>query len=450
MSTIYVNKNGSDANNGSTAALAKVTISAGITAAGGGGTVIVGSGSYNELLTVPMGMTMYADGNVVIDGQGSSSNPLVTISGGYSNATTYLYPYTTGGWWIFKNCTATSVINATNTQSPAFYNFKNCILLSNSNSYGIYINTSNNANTTSMVNCVLSGFTNTALYPYNGYAGGVQTILMVNSCTFYNNAIAIYGQSPSGTTCSINQNIFVSNTTALRLVVANASVSAINNNNDFYGNTNIYITGTGTYTTLASVQALGYGWEVTSLTTNPSFLDTTNNIFYPKTNLNPLLQIGAYAFGKVTGSANAGSDSTWKIITSLDSPAQSGTGWYNADTNITQDGTTKDFILNAGTSGVIVSPVYDLGSTQYISTVNIAGTQIWPAAGAMNGKMIDTTSTDIRPNYQTIRVRGQNTAFNQGAASPSWVEVKSDNTFTPIVARYFQIECTLRGDDVGA
>jgi len=441
MATIYVNKNGSDANNGSTAALAKVTISAGITAAGSGGTVIVGSGSYNELLTVSASQTLYADGNVVLDGNGQASSQLVS-----GNNLSFI-PYTTGGTWTFKNSPGSIIFNLGTTAPTVTFNF--CTFISNSNNTGITygLNTVNGVIT--ITNCVFIGFSSVAVTSSGG--GGLLTFNITKN-TFYNCTIALQPSILSQVQISgtITQNIFSTGTTAIQVPSANSSlVNVALNNNDYYGYTNLLKTSTGTYTTLGQVQAIN-SLEVNGMVTNPAFLDTTNAILYPTVNLNPLMQIGAYAFGKTTGSANAGTDTTWKIINALDSPAQSGTGWYNADTNITQDGTTKDFILNAGTSGIIVSPVYDLGSPQFVSSVNIAATQIWAAAGATNGKMIDTTSTDIRPNYQTIRVRGQTTAFNQGDASPSWVEVKSDNTFTSIVARYFQIECTLRGDDVGA
>ena len=455
MSTIYVNKNGSDANNGSTAALAKVTISAGITAAGSGGTVIVGSGSYNELISTSMsGCTFYADGNVVIDGQGLSATQLIYYGGYYNPSAAFSWlPYTNGGYWIFKNSPGSSLIAKASQLSGNFTStYQNCIFLGGGIAYGINYAALGNPCVLTVNKCVFSNFSSQAI---NAQTYASADTLYITNSTFYNCAIGIYIYHSMGLigvhSGNIIQNIFSTGTTAISNSQEVLTTALNINNNDYYGYTNFMISGANTYTMAGGISALqALGWELNGMVTNPAFLDTTNAILYPTVNLNPLMQIGAYAFGKTTGSANAGTDTTWKIINALDSPAQSGTGWYNADTNITQDGTTKDLILNAGTSGIIVSPVYDLGSPQFVSSVNIAATQIWAAAGATNGKMIDTTSTDIRPNYQTIRVRGQTTAFNQGDASPSWVEVKSDNTFTTIVARYFQIECTLRGDDVGA
>ena len=61
------------ANNGSTALLAKLTISAAITAAGSANTtIIIGSGLYNEKITIGVGdtCTVYCDGVVTLDGTG--------------------------------------------------------------------------------------------------------------------------------------------------------------------------------------------------------------------------------------------------------------------------------------------------------------------------------------------------------------------------------------------
>lgn len=52
MAIIYINKSGSDANNGSTKELAKLTIQGAINASATNDTFIVGSGRYQESLTL--------------------------------------------------------------------------------------------------------------------------------------------------------------------------------------------------------------------------------------------------------------------------------------------------------------------------------------------------------------------------------------------------------------
>ena len=200
------------------------------------------------------------------------------------------------------------------------------------------------------------------------------------------------------------------------------------------------------YSTFAAWQAALF--DVSSLNQNPNFIDPTNNIFFLTSN--PYggsiynFYYGAYNFGKTTGSAYAGTDTTWKIITSLDSPAQSGTGWLNTDTFVTQNGTTKDFELTSDTVGVITSPVYDVGSVQTSTATGLAGIQVWPT------NMFDTTISDVQPNYQTMEIRASNSAYNQGDASPSWTEIKWGLPMSSMTGRYWQLRVTLRNNDVAA
>ena len=49
--TYYVNKSGSNANNGTTPTLAKLTITAGVALMATGDSLVVGSGFYNETIT---------------------------------------------------------------------------------------------------------------------------------------------------------------------------------------------------------------------------------------------------------------------------------------------------------------------------------------------------------------------------------------------------------------
>lgn len=202
------------------------------------------------------------------------------------------------------------------------------------------------------------------------------------------------------------------------------------------------ITGTGTYTTLAQVQAIN-GWEVGGMTTNPVFEDTTNGILYPTVQLSPLLQIGSYSYSLIRGS-NYNPDSKWNIIAA---GGYDNSGWYNPDGNVTM--VSNMFQLTSGTTGVIWSPVYDLGSSQIIQQFNIEGIQIWPS------NMIDTTTTDVRPNYQTAEIRASATTFAQNNGVIAWTELKNKIDFitqgsTYMTGRFVQVRITLQNADIAS
>ena len=437
--------------------LSKLTISAGITAAGSGGTVIVGSGSYNELISTSMsGCTFYADGNVVIDGNGLSATQLIYYGGSYNPSAAFSWlPYTNGGYWIFKNSPGSSIVTKSSNLSGNFTStYQNCIFLGGGIAYGINYSALGNPVFLTVSKCVFSNFTSQAI---NAQTYASADTLFITNNTFYNCAIGIYiyhTVSLVGThSGGITNNIFSTGTTAIYNSQEVLTTALNINNNDYYGYTNFMISGANTYTMAGGISVLqALGWESGGLTTNPAFLDSTNNLFYTGVNLNPLMQIGAYAYGKNTGSSKAlaSTDTTWQVITSLDVPAQSGSGWYNADGNITQDVTTKDLVLSSGTSGVIVSPVYNLGSAQAITNINLGVTEIWATAGIANGAMIDTTASDVRPNYQTVEMRYSGSAFNQGDVSPSWAEYKYELGFGAVAAQYVQLRVTMRVNDTGA
>jgi hypothetical protein len=202
----------------------------------------------------------------------------------------------------------------------------------------------------------------------------------------------------------------------------------------YYTITN-WIETTNTYTSLATLQAAGY--DLGSVEEQPMFEDATNNVFFLKTASSLSRSQGAIPFGYATGSA--ASDAKWIITAAADN-----TGWYNADGNVTKNGTSGFFELTSGTSGTIVSPIIDLGVVQAIRGLNLGVDQTWGT------NMVDYDKTDVKPNYQTIRVRASGTTFNQDAASPSWTEVKTEQPISVISGRYVQIELTLRSDDVAA
>ena len=237
-----------------------LTIQAGITAAGSGGTVIVGSGLYNEKLTFATSATLFCDGIVVLDGTGIASNPAIYSS--FIGVNIIISPYTSGGQFVVQNHVATNLIYS--TSYAATVNITNAILISSSNT--TCFNGELATSSSSFINVVFSGFTTciTAIF-YNP-----QPLNLLN-CTFYNGTNGIVTGSGSGA-ININNCIFSNFTTAW-----NCASAPTSNNNLYYTITNWKV-GASTYTSLAQVQVAGY--DLLSQVANPNFVDTANNCFY--------------------------------------------------------------------------------------------------------------------------------------------------------------------------
>ena len=427
MSTIYVSKSGNDVNNGSTYLLSKLTISAALTTAGATtSTIIVGSGLYNEKLTIIAGaiITFYADGVVILDGTSIASGQAIYI--GFTGGSANFFPYTTGGCWILQNHVATSLIGVF---SSAAVSYTNMIFISNSNVNAWQ--SAAGAGIPTFTNCVFSGFTTVV-------GGSSQNMPMsFYNCTFYGGTTAIL-TGLSAPVVIISQCIFSNFTTAWNLIVA----PTFSNNNIYYNVTN-YKVGASTYVNQSQVQAAGY--DLNSLWQNPNFVDAANNVFYltsnPNVTNNAYLYYGAYPYGLTRGNVY-NPDNKWLITGSFDN-----SGWYNPDGNITM--VSSLFQLTTGATGVIWSPVYDLTSSQTISQFNVDALQVWGT------NMVDTTKTDVRPNYQTSEIRASATSFNQNDGVIAWTELKNRIPFTTqgstnLTGRYVQLRLTLRNDDVAA
>ena len=422
MATIFCSKSGSDANNGSTYALSKLTIGASITAAGSG-TVIIGSGLYNEKITTTSALLLYFDGVVVLDGTGITTNSAINIG----NSTATLAPYTSGGVLIVQNHNATNLVAVQGAGAGQV--FQNVIFLSSANSVGISMAFGYAANIF-LYNCLFSGFT-TAIYAASGVTA---TPITCYNCTFYNGTTAILlspaGGSPAMT---LANNIFSNFTTAWSFTAA-AVITTINLN-QYYNITN-WVKGASTYTTLPQVQAAGY--DSLSAVSDPQFTDAANNIFYLKAQSSVSPTVGMYPYGLTRGAAND-VGGLWHIIPGA---GYDNSGWYNPDGNITKNGTTGYFELTGGSSGVVWSPVMNLGMVQSISQLNIESIQTFPT------NMIDSTLADVRPNYQTSEIRASNSSFNQNDGTIAWVTVKNNLPFTSITGQYVQVRFTLTSADV--
>jgi len=419
VATYYVNKSGSNANNGTTPTLAKLTIAAGLALTANGDTLIVGSGSYNERITnTNNGFNLYSDGVVLLDGTGLAGTGCA-ITGMAAYQTINIAAYTTGGKFVFKNYNVSSstlgTINLSGTGSTT--NISNCEIYGNVNNT-VGISCSSVAAT--VQNCVFSGCSGYGYYNSGNYQ---QTFV---SNTFYNCGYGIF--CSGGTTATAFYNIFHTCTTSVRI---QSGVTTNLNFNIYYTTTNLLTVNATNYTTLAAVQAIGS--ELQGYSANPSLVDPANGVWY----LSSIGTYGAYPYSSMTKGASANSDGKWIITGSADN-----SGWYNADGHITKNGTDGAFELTSGSSGVIVSPVYDLGSALSNTKISLASQQTWPTA------MLDYTTSDIRPNHQTVRIRASASTFNQGDVSPSWVEVNIESPLTGVNGRYLQVEITFQSADV--
>ena len=437
MATYYVSKSGNDANSGVSYALSKLTIQAAITTAGASTTtIIIGSGLYNEKLTITPAVggytyTFYCDGVVILDGTGLPANRAIDQYVSNNNIT--IAPYTSGGLFIVQNHAVDSSNLYLIYLSGGVINLTNSILIANGNYTGGFSSfTYNPAHT--FTNVVFSGFT--VAYA-NDYAG--PTTIFKN-CTFYGGLNggtcamqwSSYGLAPTITNCIFCNYITAYNVTSL----------PYSNDNIFYNITNWRV-GATTYTSLPQLQSAGY--DSRSVVSNPNFVDVANSNFYLKSqqalfpNVN---QVGMYPYSYVRGASN-NTDSTWQITSLPDN-----TGWYNPDSNVTKNGTTGFFELTSGSVGIIWSPVNDTGTMGTKTTrVSLMLNQSWPT------NMIDTTITDVRPNYQTIEIRASDSLFSQNDGSLAWSEIRTEIILpiaSTIVGRYVQTRLILRNNDVGA
>jgi len=441
MATYYVNKSGSDANAGTSAALAKLTIQAALNLiTGGTHTFIIGAGSYNEKLSIPTSsgagtVTLQCDGIVQLDGSGLATGNAIQNSSTAAVVNLVIQQATGGGRFIFRNYNGTQLIswNWAAVSNGSNVNISYCEFYRTSQSYAIYT-LSRTSFSHAIFNCVFgSGFSNQVYHDDAGSGlGGSQTVQIFNNTFYGATTRAILLELGNAPTAYIYNNV-ISNVTNAWNVTAATTLNA--NTNQYYSVTN-WVKGASTYTTFASLQAAGY--DTTSVVEDPGFVDGTNNIL-AVTNLCSLgAYIGAYPYSYVRGS-NYDPDGDWNITATADAG-----GWYNPDGNVTQNGTTGDFELTAGTSGVIYSPVRDFTNTRTIPRATLWYDAVFPT------NMIDYSTADTVPNYQTLEIRASNTSFTQAAASPSWSEVKANVDFSPYSGRYVQVRLTLRNDDVAA
>lgn len=406
-------------------------------------TIVVGSGSYNERITIAnKSLSLLADGVVVVDGTGLSGTgsgiTFSNVSGASANApfTYILDAYSNGGKWILKNhSTPGDTYGALDLRSynQCTFSAANVEIFGNvNNRTGIAVqNTGSNSPAVSSVSKVfVSGCSAYGIFIQGLGAFGGTSFLYLNSSTIYNCGYGVYFSTISGIT-GINKNIFHTCTTAIR--AAGTPTARIINYNDYYNNTNAGDYNSTLYTTLASLQAINL--ELNGTFANPNLIDPANGVAY----VSSQTLYGAYPYSSATQGLAYDPYVKW-IITAV----QDDTGWYNADGNITKNATTNEFELSNGVSGVIESPVYDIGSVQTIIDIAYVANETWPT------NMVDKDKTDVMPNKQQVEVRADANSFVQASVSPSWITCNAHSLLTSPVGRYVQVRLTLRNDDVGA
>ena len=446
MATWYVSKSGNNGNAGTSYALSKLTISAAISVSSSGDSIVVGSGVYNEYVSLGVNLTLLADGNVVMDGTSLATNPAITLP---SSVNLTIGAYSQGGWWMFQNYVTTgSSVPATGTSTNAIistsgtannYTISNCIFIGTGSQSQFALNAMNGSSSTFQINnCVFSNFA-CAMILIGSNSNSPQGNITNN--TLYNCGIGLWIRGTGSQIVNIVNNIISNVTTAIQFPNNNCT-NASTNYNIYYAITNWKTSG-NTYTTLPA-WAAAVGSDANSLVQNPNFVDANHNVFYltsnPNTTNNAYLYYGAYPYGLTRGT-NYNPDSKWNVIAG---GGYDNSGWYNPDGNITL--VSNLFQLTSGTVGVLWSPVYDLGTSKTITTFGIEGLQVWQT------NMFDTTIKATVPHYQTTEIRASATTFNQNDAVIAWTELRNKIPFITqgsvnLTGRYVQLRITFRSND---
>lgn len=431
---------------GSSTTAAYKTIQSGLGLCSSGDTLYVGSGNYNETISISnISLNIYADGVVNMDGSGLGMvTPLYYYSSVNGTILNFGSSSPNSGCWFFRNYT----VNSTNgtvclyanpsSYGAAYVNLTNVYLFGNTNNInGVFVSHGNQSTgQISLTRCIVANYSNNGVWCYYP-AVSSSSAAYIFSSTFYNCGTAL--KVDNLTYCRVSSTYSIYHTCTYGFVYpASPAGNYFGDFDVFYNVTHLVNYSTTNVDTLAGVQALGA--ETHGSVSDPGLVDPANGVFYITTNSS----YGAFPYSALTRGAGYNPDAKWVITGTIDGSGP-GSGWYCSDGSVTKNGTTGFFELSgAGPTGVIWSPVFDLGSAQYVTQVNLAALQTWST------NMVDTTKTDSKPNYQTIEIRGSLNSFNQNDGSLTWTEIKSNMSFSGIPARYIQVKLTLRNDDIGA
>lgn len=401
MATLYVNANtGNNSNNGTTWALAKLTL-AGVNSAATAGDTIYAHGIFYELLPVTKQLNWIGFGVCVFDQNGGAC-PTPSAN------TTFLGVN-------FRN---SGVSGAARPASGA--SFTSCIFFNSV--YGLYV-TGNPASCT-FTDCLFTNCSTAGLYAPAGSFNGVLT-----NCTFAGNGtdiLALAGTFQCNK-CSFGSLIMINNNTASVL-----PVSATDNNvYDFTAGKCIFNAVDKT-TISAWRTSLGTPRDANSIdrawTTNEDVGDFANGSYRSPS--------GGYLLTAGPGGAAIG---LLNKSYTISNNTHASSGWTSGGTfsNTTVDGSGNLVLVGAATSGTWTSAEIDFGVPVNILRIETQATgEVYPTT------YLDTDTGDS-PGFLNVEVYGSNSA----SGTPTFVAVPRRGEVANVTTnlyRYWTVRLTLR------
>lgn len=439
MTTYYVNKSGSDSNNGLSAATAFLSMGAGYEAAVSGDDIIVGAGVYYESIPnaskgFPNGIIFKADGLVIMDGMGSLQHGILGTS---SNTNFHMVPLSAGSGFIITNYR--EGIRTGGWPSSNNPQFKSCIFQDNLT--GAFVGGRSQDPSMLFEDCAWVR-NNTAVRTFEG--GPAQYDF--RRCTFYGNVLGLWMQIARSVV--VDSCVFhpgsISSATLLRLGIGAPLVlrAANHNNYTFTGGAVNRIDNTN-YSTLATyVPAINADQsridflEQDSTDHDPQFLDGANNLLRLK---------GVSASHTLGSGIPNGRQGAYPAGFAVSNNENTADWTTNATlTNVTLNG-DKYEITAFGSDGIIETGIFNLGSAQAPGKLWIDQLIKYPL------QVIDHDKTDTQPNRLTVEVRGGASAGAVSAAAYQPVDIGGN--LSAVIAgpfQYWQVKFTLRSDGVAA
>lgn len=440
MATKYVSKGGSDANDGSSWALSKLTIQGAANAAASGDTIEIGSGEYNEAvsLTAAEGYSFVADGHVVMRNNAALANAFNCNVG----VTSITHRYT---GIIFKNYTGAAVTQWIGGTYISTINVDKCVVDSCGSGFAsgtASSGTSSVSVTSCLIRCTSTGVSSASSSGY-GYA-------TVRNCTIYaSTGSGIYaGGTNTSSGVSAQDSIFYTCNRSIELGSSATAIAAIYNN-IHYGMVTATGRRGGVDYNFAAWQALGA--DANSQNVDPQFTDPANGV-YSFTTASPASTAGRY--GVFAGwtpptwvrSNNNDPESKWQVQTSTTLASDAGSYWVpSVESGVTENG-SGHFVLNTSPSCTLTSPVFDGNKAVNVFRFGVLLNETNPT------NVIDTEISDAQPNRRNIEYRSSASPFYQDDGVIAWstVEMNTDLTSPVSLGRYRQFRFTFRDNGVAA
>lgn len=422
MATYYVSMFGSDSNNGTTEALAKLTLS-GVNGVASAGDTILCHGIFKEAIPVSKKLYWVGVGLCVFD---ANAGGTVTPADGttftnieFTNSSGHNITGATSRNYGFYGCKFRNTVGGFSYQHDWTISavFDNCQFYDCSGS-GIKIasSTSGGSGTSTILarNCVFIGNGKDVDSLSTGISG-VITTLRLNQCCLGSSVM-----------------IQIANSTLANIINAQTDWNAFD-----FTNGKCVINSVDKTTLSAWQSSEGSPRDVNSTARvwrqSSDTCDYANRLLRPVPN-SPLLTLGpsstpvGLSYPAVGISNNCNASSGWTSNGTFSNTAIDGSGFL---------------VLSSPGTGTWTSAVLDLGANISLTLTDIIVTgEVYPTT------YIDYDTGDS-PGHLTVEMRCDTSSFAAGAGSPSWVAVPR-NAFTnlyisPVSARYWQIRLTLRG-----